>query len=314
MDNLNFYWITKFFTYSSIQAKLIATFLAFALFFVIRRLLLSVVYKFVEDIKARHQWRKVTSYTSFTLIFIIIAQVWFKGIESIATYLGLVSAGIAIALKEPLTNITGWLYIIWRSPFDMGDRIQLGSQSGDVIDTNLFNFTLMEIGSWVDADDHTGRLLHIPNGLIFSQTLANYGKGFKYIWNEIPVLITFESDWKRAKKILMKIVKDNSKIQTKSAEKKVDEATKRFMIKKPNLEPIVITKVEASGVELTLRYLCRPILRRESEHEIWEKILNAFHDQMDIDFAYPTERRFNNYIESKKGNKIKETTMNLEKE
>ena len=77
--------------------------------------------------------------------------------------------------------------------------------------------TLMEIGNWVDADDHTGRLIHVPNGLIFSATLANYGKGFKYIWNEMPVLVTFESDWRKAKKILVKIVHENSIIQTKSA-------------------------------------------------------------------------------------------------
>mgnify|MGYP001247551096 CR=1 FL=1 len=299
MDSNNLFWLTKFFTYSSIQAKLIATFLAFCLFFVIRKLILSVIYKFVEDVKARHQWRKVTSYISFTLIFIIIAQVWFKGIESIATYLGLLSAGIAISLKEPLTNFTGWLYIIWRAPFDVGDRIQLGPQSGDVIDTNLFNFTLMEIGSWVDADDHTGRIIHVPNGLIFTETLANYGKGFKYIWNEIPVLLTFESDWRKGKDILIEIVMANSKIQMENAEKKFDEATKKFMVRKPTLESTVITKVEASGVELTLRYLCRPMLRRESEHKIWEDILNAFEEHDDIDFAYPTERRFNNAIESK---------------
>ena len=299
MDSNNLFWLTKFFTYSSIQAKLIATFLAFCLFFVIRKLILTVIYKFVEDVKARHQWRKITSYISFTLIFIIIAQIWFKGIESIATYLGLLSAGIAIALKEPLTNFTGWLYIIWRAPFDVGDRIQLGAQSGDVIDTNLFNFTLMEIGSWVDADDHTGRIIHVPNGLIFTETLANYGKGFKYIWNEIPVLLTFESDWKKGKDILTEIVIANSKIQTKSAEKKFDEATKKFMVRKPTLESTVITKVEASGVELTLRYLCRPMLRRESEHKIWEDILDAFEQHDDIDFAYPTERRFNNAAESK---------------
>ena len=299
MDNINFYWITKFFTYSSIQAKLIATFLAFCLFFVIRRLILKGIYKFVEDIKTRHQWRKVTSYISFTLIFIIIAQIWFKGIESIATYLGLVSAGIAIALKEPLTNLTGWLYIIWRGPFDVGDRIQLGIQCGDVIDTNAFNFTLMEIGSWVDADDYTGRIIHVPNGLIFSETLANYDRGFKYIWNEIPVLITFESNWKKAKELLTEIVVSNSKIQAKSAEKKFAEATKKFMVRKPTLESSVITKVEASGVELTLRYLCRPILRRETEHKIWEDILIIFEQHDDIEFAYPTERRFNNDIESK---------------
>ena len=299
MDNINLYWLTKFFTYSSIQAKLIATFLAFFLFFVIRRLLLTTIYKFVDDIKARHQWRKATSYISFALIFIIIAQIWFKGIESIATYLGLVSAGIAIALKEPLTNFTGWLYIIWRSPFDVGDRIQLGNQSGDIIDTNIFNFTVMEIGSWVDADDYTGRIIHVPNGLIFTETLANYGKGFKYIWNEIPVLVTFESDWKKAKKLLSKVLLENSKIEKKNAEKTFDEATKKFVVQKPALKSDIITKVEASGVELTLRYLCKPRDRRETEHKIWEDILNAFEDHSDIDFAYPTERRFNHDVEGK---------------
>jgi len=299
LDSNYFQIITKFFTYSSIQAKIIATIVAFILFFVIRRLILKVVYRTTEEVKTRYQWHKITSYISFTLISIIIANIWLEGIESIATYLGLVSAGIAIALKEPLTNFTGWLYIIWRSPFDVGDRIQLGKEAGDVIDTNLFNFTLMEIGNWVDADDHTGRLIHVPNGIIFTETLANYGKGFKYIWNEIPVLITFESDWEKAKKILLKIVSENSKIQTKSAEKKFDEATKKFMFRKPDLEPTVITKVEASGVELTLRYLCRPILRRDTEHKLWEDILLSFKNHNDIDFAYPTERRYNNYIESK---------------
>ena len=291
MDNTVLGIFAKFFTYSSIQAKIIATILAFILFFVIKKLILRIVYNATENVKTRYQWHKITSYISFSLISIIIANIWLEGIESIATYLGLVSAGIAIALKEPLTNLTGWLYIIWRSPFDVGDRIQLGQETGDVIDTNLFNFTLMEIGNWVDADEHTGRLIHVPNGLIFTATLANYGKGFKYIWNEMPVLVTFESDWRKAKKILVKIVHDNSILQTKSAEKKFNEATKRFMLRKPDLEPTVITKVEDSGVELTLRYLCRPTHRRETEHKIWEQILDKFDQHEDIEFAYPTQRR-----------------------
>ncbi len=291
MDNSLLGIFTKFFTYSSIQAKIIATIIAFILFFVIKKLILRIVYNTTENVKTRYQWHKITSYISFSLISIIIANIWLEGIESIATYLGLVSAGVAIALKEPLTNLTGWLYIIWRSPFDVGDRIQLGKETGDVIDTNLFNFTLMEIGNWVDADDHTGRLIHVPNGLIFTATLANYGKGFKYIWNEMPVLVTFESDWRKAKNILLEIVHDNSIIQTKSAEKKFKEAKKVFMLKKPDLEPTVITKVEDSGVELTLRYLCRPDMRRETEHKIWEDILDKFDKYDNIDFAYPTQRR-----------------------
>ena len=56
----------------------------------------------------------------FLLAFIIIGQIWFKGIQSIATYLGLLSAGIAIALKDPLTNITGWLYIFGKTHLKLG--------------------------------------------------------------------------------------------------------------------------------------------------------------------------------------------------
>ena len=76
------------------------------------------------------------------------------------------------------------------------------AQPARLIDLRIFQFTLMEIGNWVDADQSTGRIVHVPNGSVFVTPLANYAKGFQYIWNEIPVLVTFESDWRRAKEIL----------------------------------------------------------------------------------------------------------------
>jgi small-conductance mechanosensitive channel len=76
-----------------------------------------------------------------------------------STFLGLVAAGIAVALKDPLTNLAGWLFILWRRPFTAGDRVQIGEHKGDVIDLRLFRFTLLEIGNWVHADQSTGRLL-----------------------------------------------------------------------------------------------------------------------------------------------------------
>ena len=75
-----------------------------------------------------------------------------------STFLGLLSAGVAIALKDPLVNLAGWGFIVWRKPFGIGDRIQLGDSRGDVIDQRIFMFTLMEIGNWVDAERSTGRV------------------------------------------------------------------------------------------------------------------------------------------------------------
>ena len=71
------------------------------------------------------------------------------------------------------------------------------------------------------------------------------------------------------------------------------------MIRKTSLEPTVYTKVEESGVELTIRHLCKPRDRRDIEEDIWETILKEFQKELDIDFAYPTIRRFMNKEENK---------------
>jgi len=291
--------ILKFFSYSSIQVKIIASLMAVIIFFIIRRLIQKYAVNNIKDIKIRYRTRQILSYTTFTLSAIIIGQIWFKGIQSITTYLGLLSAGIAIALKDPLVNLIGWQYILWRRPFDVGDRIEIGQKSGDVIDITPFNFTMMEIGNWVNADESTGRIIHVPNGHVFMQHLANYGKGFKYIWNEISVLVTFESDWKHAKSILEDIAKKRAAHLSKPAERKVVEASNKFMITDQRLDPKVFTKIVNSGVELTIRYLCTPLRRRRSEQNMWEDILTKFAKYDQIDFAYPTIRRFMNAEEGK---------------
>ena len=290
----DFQWLYKFFTYSSIQVKFISSFLAIFVFIIIRRVIVGIIYKKVDDSLLRYRWQKTATYLVYALGLITIGRVWFKGIESIATYLGLLSAGIAIALKDPITNITAWMYILWKSPFTVGDRVEIGADAGDVIDVNLFKFTIMEIGNWIDGESNTGRIIHIPNGRVFTDTLANYGRGFKYIWNELPVLITFESDWKKAKSILEELSNIHTTHINKAAAKKFQEVSRLFMMHKPDFKPKVYTKIEDSGISLTVRYLCNPRKRRASSQEIWEGILDKFMKTDNIEFAYPTIRYYNN--------------------
>jgi len=290
IENVNIDWLAKIFTYSSIQVKFIATFFAFFIFMILRRIILKIVFKKTDDALIRYRWQKTSSYIIYAIALIVVGRIWFKGIQSIATYLGLLSAGVAIALKDPLTNITGWFFILSRTPFAVGDRVQLGSHAGDVIDINFFKFTLMEIGHWGEGEQSSGRIIHIPNGKVFTETLANYGKGFKYIWNEIPVLITFESDWKEAKLILINISKKHAAHISKAAARKFKETSKLFMMYKPDFNPQVYTKVEENGVLLTIRYLCNPRKRRITSQMIWEDVLEDFSKNSNVDFAYRTTR------------------------
>ncbi len=284
---------------SELGPRLVATASVVFLLGVLRWLLLRLVYHRVEDTKALYQWRKSLTYTIYLLGFLSVGSVWIRGFQSVSTFLGLLSAGLAIALKDPIVNLAGWLFIVWRRPFDVGDRIEIGGHRGDVIDTRIFQFTLMEIGNWVEADQSTGRVIHIPNGKVFLETQANYSKGFEHIWNEIRVTVTFESNWKKAKTILTEIVTKDAERLSKAAEEKVKIAARKFMIFYTHLSPVVYTSIADSGVLLTMRYLCEPRRRRSTEEIISEDILEKFAECEDIDFAYPTTRFYDNPAEGK---------------
>ncbi len=296
-------FVEKFNLDSEGSEKLLFTIVALLLLYVIRYFSLKIIFRRIDDEKyeGRYLWKRGVKNVYYILVIIILALIWFDRIGSVATFLGLVSAGIAIALQDPLVNLAGWLFIIIRKPLKLGDRIQINGVAGDVIDVRFFQFTINEINNWVDADQSTGRIIHIPNGYVFKHTQANYHQGFPHVWNEIGVLVTFESNWKNAEQILNDIVKKHSEKFSISARKKLLEASKQFMIFYRTLTPIVYVSVKDSGVMLTMRYLIQPRNRRSSEDTIWRDVLDAFAQNKDIDFAYPTNRIYYNLQEGKKG-------------
>ncbi len=279
------------------QRKILISISIIILIWVLRYLILKLVWRQTEDARIRYQWKRSIGFIISMVAVILISSVWISAFARFGAFLGLLSAGLAIALKDPLTNIAGWLFISTRKPFSVGDRVQIGGDIGDVIDIRFFQFSLLEVGNWVQADQSTGRIIHIPNGKVFLQAQANYSKGFQYIWNEIPVLITFESNWELTKTILEKIINKHAEHLTKTVEKEIKEATKKYLITYFHLTPIVYTSVKDSGILLTIRYLCGFRKRRTSEHDIWEDILKEFAKNKDIEFAYPTTRFFNQQLE-----------------
>ena len=272
-----------------IITNLLLTMLIFITLWLIRRGILQLAFRRTEDIRTRYNWRKSTGYMLFFLFAIFIIPLWVRNGTGLTTYLGLLSAGIAIALKDPLTNLAGWVFIVWRHPFRVGDRVQIGDHAGDVIDLRIFQFSLMEIRNWVDADQSTGRIIHIPNGMIFTLPLANFSYGFNYIWNEIPITVTFESDWEKAKDILVEIAEGHS-VEPEQAGQQKKAIADDYLLFYKHLTPTVYTRGSDYGVKMTIRYLCEPRQRRGSTQAIWEDVLRAFSKHSDITLAYPTYR------------------------
>ncbi len=267
----------------------------------VRSVLLTAVSTRVTDVRTAYHWRRAVTYSVSIAGLALLGLMWVTGIRDFGAFLGLITAGLAIALQDLLANLAGWVFILIRRPYVVGDRIEIAGRRGDVIDIRLFQTFLMECGEWIDADQSTGRVIMVPNGFVFKNTTASYTRGFEYIWDEIPVLLTFESDWKLAKQLLMQIANEHAQPLSQGAQDAVRRAASKQMIFFTQLTPTVYTTVKDSGVRLTIRYLTPPRQRRANNQRIWESILDAFAKEPGIDYAYPTQRHYLNYVEGKAG-------------
>ena len=250
----------------------------------------SMIGRRCDDLSKCYYFRRRLAYAYAFILILFCSYVWIPSFSSIATFLGLMSAGLAVAIHDTLANLTGWLFIVTRAPFKVGDRIQIGDTAGDVIDIRLFQFSVIELGNWVRADQSTGRIVHLPNSLVWRQPLANYETGFEYIWHEIPVVVTFESNWEKAKELLLDIVNNNTEHLSEDAKVQIKRAAMKYLVFFRYLTPIVYTTVLNNGISLTIRYIIKPRQRRVSEEKIWEEILRQFAKHNDISLAYSTTR------------------------
>ena len=274
------------------EAKAVVSVLVIFAYVFVRWLVLRIVHRQVKDEEVWYRTRKIVTYVSFFLIVLTLVRIWVVPFGDLATYLGLVSAGVAVALADVLKNMVGWVYILSRRPFRVGDRIETHAFSGDVIDIRLFRFSILEIGNWVRGDHSTGRIVHVPNQIVFTGPIANYTEGFEFIWHEIPILVTFESDWKKAEKIIREIIGRVTPDVTGAALTELRKTAQAYRIKYGQMTPTVYVDVEDSGIQLTARMLVPVRSRRDVNQKVWRAVLDAFAAEPTIDLAYPTVRTY----------------------
>ncbi len=151
----------------------------------------------IDSRVSRYNLRRVAKLAlGLVLLFIVVSglfQNWYTTVVSI----GLFSLILGLAVQTPVTSFLGWIYILVRSPYRVGDRIKIGEATGDVIDVSYLDTTLWEFGGGdlLSTDHPTGRIIKFPNSKILDSTVYNYTWPlFPYIWNEIKFSVAYESD------------------------------------------------------------------------------------------------------------------------
>ena len=213
----------------------------------------------------------VTRYGVIALLIVFGIFSYTNSWEGIGITAGVLTAALGFALQRPITGIAAWLMIIIKRPFRIGDRILVGSVKGDVFDLTLSHVYLKETGGIFPSEENSGRIILIPNSLLFEQNIINYTLTDQYILDQVVTPINYESDLTKAKKIAL----EAAKLHTKQFDEQIRK------------EPYIRTFFGPSAVDVHVRYYAPAQRLQEFSSAITEEIFTQIRKTRDVSIAYP---------------------------
>lgn len=219
---------------------------------------------------------------------VILIFLWARLFQNKGTFFGLLGAGVALALREPLLSIAGRLSIWAGHMYRVGDRIEFQNMAGDVIGIGIFYTRMLEIGNWIHGDQTTGRIVQFPNASVYQHPVYNYTQNFSYIWDELMLPVTYTSDVAAATDILVRTGAEYTRDFLESARGELARLQQEFLLPDLNLDPTVFTKVTSNYVELRMRYLVDPRKRRTANSWLYARIFDRIRENKDIGIGSDT--------------------------
>jgi small-conductance mechanosensitive channel len=271
--------ITLKFIYFFVLVTVILIFLHYLKWFLNKR---------IPDVDARHSFRKFISFLRVLTIIVSAVVIFGYQIEGLNVFFGIAGAGIAFAMQEFIVSFIAWFAITFNKYYRAGDRVQIAGIKGDVIDVDFLKTTVMELGDWVEGDLYNGRIVKITNNQIFKAPVYNYNSHYPFIWDEINVPVKYGSNIKECKKLFeeatLRVVED----YTERAKTAWNNVTRRYLIEKATIEPLITISAHESWVVFKIRYIVDYKARRTTQSAIWEEILTEIELKDDIFIASTT--------------------------
>jgi small-conductance mechanosensitive channel len=250
--------------YHALVERLVVGVMSVILVLLIRTLIKGFLIEPLAEAAARYNLNRIVNLVAYLAIFFIALSVLFANWYTAAVSFGLLSLILGFALQAPISSFIGWVYLVVKSPYKVGDRIAIGEASGDVIDVSYLDTTLWEFGgpTITTANHPSGRIIKFPNSKVLSSAVFNYSWGlFPYIWNDIKFQIAYQSDLEFVAKVMSEtaaeevgeIMKERIGVYRELlSQTPVDELEVRE-------RPTVIFRVsENTWIEAIVRYLVEP--------------------------------------------------------
>jgi small-conductance mechanosensitive channel len=227
---------------------------------------------------ARYKVRKFVVFSGYVAILLFLSILFEDRLGRLSFSIGVVGAGVAVALQDVLASIAGAFSIGFSKLYAVGDRVQIGDIRGDVIDIGLLRTTLMETGNWVRRDLYNGRIARIPNSSVLKGSVFNYSQGFRFIWDEIKVRFTTSSDCPLGREMLLRVAKEAIGEYLIEAQTSWKAMSDNYRSENPPLEPTVTLDASAGSLEFTVSYVVDYTKRTAMQNQLFTKIVQEVTD------------------------------------
>ncbi len=243
--------------------------------------------RYEADIFAHFQ---IVSYAVWGTAFALVLYVLVGGGGQEFGFLGtaFVSAALIYVMQEPLLNLVGWVILVSMSLFKLGDRIEMNNTRGYVVEITPMNTTIREFGGVLYGDSFTGRYVTIPNSHILKGNVFNYTKDTPFIWDQLVLNVTYESDVKLAERLLFdaaeEVVGPMMRENRARLRSKYEFADLADYIAE---EPRVGWAFGASSIDLSLVYFCPVFAKGSYRTRLVKRIYEKVTTEPRVQFAYP---------------------------
>ena len=232
----------------------------------------------IPNAASRFNLRRIVRLLTGLVLALIALSALLANWYSTAISLGLLSLVLGFALQTPISSLIGWVYILVRVPYRVGDRIQMGEARGDVIDVSYLDTTLWEFGGdYLSTDHPSGRIIKFPNARVLNEPVFNYSWPlFPYIWNEIKFHIAYESDLEFVATTMQQVTAAEIGESMKEKIKLYRELLSKTPVNQLDVheQPTVLFRAsENTWLEAIVRYLVHPKEAGKVKTELTRKLL-----------------------------------------
>ena len=216
----------------------------------------KAIFRYVPEPRRRYQFLLIRKIVLWFSIAMVVAFAFASQLGSIATFAGLITAGVAVALQNVILSVAGYFFLIGKFGIRVGDRVQIAGVTGEVVEVGLVRLHLMELSS-SGSEIPTGRVVAFSNSIVFQPTSGLFKQipGTNFMWHEITVTLPGDSDYQKVEKNLTGVVdkvfadyKDDIEGQRRQMERALGyTSTGEF-------RPRTRLRFTATGLEAVIRY------------------------------------------------------------